>query len=286
VKGIILAGGSGTRLDPMTRVVSKQLLPVYDKPMVYYPLSLLMLAGVRDILVISVPDQKALFEALLGDGSQWGISISYAIQPSPDGLAQAFRIGESFLAGEGAVLALGDNLLHGIGLSQVLADALTRPGATIFGYPVRDPERFGVVTLDDDGRPIHIQEKPVSPTSNLAVIGLYFFDERVTEIVKRLQPSQRGEYEIVDVIDDYLQRSALTVVQFGRGVAWLDAGTPDSLHDASAYVRTMEARQSLKIACLEEVAFRMGFISASQLEALADTAINPADRQYLRGLLA
>lgn len=285
MKGIILAGGSGTRLDPMTRVISKQLLPVYDKPMVYYPLSLLMLAGVRDILVISVPDQRALFEALLGDGSQWGISISYAVQPSPDGIAQAFRIGESFLAGDGAALALGDNILHGIGLSQMLADAVKRPGATIFGYPVRDPERFGVVTLDDDGRPIHIEEKPVSPTSNLAVIGLYFFDGDVTEIAKGLEPSQRGEYEIVDVIDDYLQRSALTVVQFGRGIAWLDAGTPDSLHDASAYVRTMEARQSLKIACLEEVAFRMGFISASQLAALAETAINPDDRQYLHGLL-
>lgn len=285
MKGIILAGGSGTRLDPATRVISKQLLPVYDKPMVYYPLSLLMLAGIRDILVICMPDQKPLFQALLGDGSQWGTSISYAVQPNPEGLAQAFVIAELFLDGDRAALALGDNILHGVGLSKALTDAAAKPGATVFGYPVRDPERFGVVTLDDDGTPVRIEEKPVSPTSDLAVIGLYFFDTDVVDIAKGLAPSSRGEYEIVDVIDDYLQRSALTVVQLGRGVAWLDAGTPDSLHDASAYVRTMEARQGLKIACLEEIAFRKGYISTSQFTELANNALNPDHRHYLLGLL-
>ncbi len=285
MKGIILAGGSGSRLDPATRVISKQLLPVYDKPMIYYPLSLLMLAGIRDILIISMPNQRALFEALLGDGSQWGVRLSYEVQPNPDGLAQAFVIGERFLDGDRAALVLGDNILHGVGLSQTLTDAADQPGATVFGYPVRDPERFGVITLGEDGSPLSIEEKPDMPQSDLAVIGLYFFDEDVVEIAKGLTPSSRGEYEIVDVIDDYLRRSALSVVQLGRGVAWLDAGTPDSLHDAAAYVRTMETRQGFKIACLEEIAYRKNFITGSDLEHLAEQAPNPDDGRYLAALL-
>lgn len=285
MKGIVLAGGTGSRLDPATRVVSKQLLPVYDKPMVYYPLSLLMLAGITEILVITTPDQSGQFRQLLGDGSDWGLDLSYAVQPSPDGLAQAFLIGEDFIDGSSAALVLGDNILYGRGLSGLLREATQRDGATIFGYPVRDPEQFGVVTLGEDGTPLNIEEKPDRAESNLAVIGLYFFDDRVVDVARRVRPSARGELEITDVIRSYLDEGELVVEALGRGIAWLDAGTPESLHEASAFVHTIEKRQGSKVACLEEVAYRMGFISREALARQAATAPSPEYATYLMDVL-
>ena len=285
MKGIILAGGAGSRLDPATRVVSKQLLPVYDKPMIYYPLTLLMLAGLTEVLIITTPDQRDQFRQLLGDGRRWGLELEYGVQPSPDGLAQAFLIGEDFLAGDGAALVLGDNILYGGGLSGLLRSAVDRRGATVFGYPVHDPERFGVVTVDDVGNPVAIEEKPERPLSNLAVIGLYFFDGQVVDVARTVAPSARGELEITDVIRSYLDRGELHVEALGRGIAWLDAGTPDSLHEASAFVHTVEKRQGFKIACPEEVAFRMGYITDEELERLAATAPSDDYGRYLRSLL-
>ena len=266
MKGILLAGGSGTRLHPMTLAASKQLLPVYDKPMVYYPLSTLMLAGIREILVITTPADQAGFVRLLGDGSRLGISISYAVQPKPEGIAQAFLIGRQFLAGSPCTLALGDNLVHGESLGAMLAAAAKRPrGATVFAYQVRDPERYGVVWFDAEGRATDLVEKPASPTSNWAVIGLYVYDEQVSDIAASLAPSPRGELEITDVNRVYLARNELAVERMGRGYAWLDAGTPASLLAAATFVHTLQERQGLMIGCPEEVAFRMGFIDAEAL---------------------
>ncbi|BAJ80603.1 glucose-1-phosphate thymidylyltransferase [Acidiphilium multivorum AIU301] len=265
-KGIILAGGSGTRLHPSTLAASKQLLPVYDKPMVYYPLSTLLLAGIRDLLLISTPQDLPQFRRLLGDGSQYGIRIGYAAQPSPDGLAQAFLIGADWLAGEACALALGDNLIHADHLSLALRQAAGREaGATVFAYQVRDPERYGVVTFDDAGRAIDIVEKPAAPASSWAVTGLYFYDRRVTEFARRIRPSARGELEITDLNRLYLDDGSLAVERLGRGTAWLDAGTPDSLLQAATFVQTIQARQGQLVGCPEEVAFRMGFIDADTL---------------------
>lgn len=283
MKGIILAGGSGTRLHPATLVISKQLLPVYDKPMVYHPLTTLMLAGVRDILLISTPADTPRFEQLLGDGSKWGISISYAIQPSPDGLPQAFLIAETFLGDESCALILGDNIFHGNELASDLQSAAKKTeGATVFAYPVNDPERYGVVEFDSKGQIVSLEEKPVQPKSRYAVTGLYFCDNKVVEIAKQLKPSIRNELEIIDILRNYLQNNQLMVQVMGRGHAWLDTGTHDSLIEASLFVQTLEKRQGLKIACPEEVAYRMGYIDAAQLEALASAQLKSGYGQYLR----
>lgn len=286
MKGIILAGGSGSRLHPMTSVVNKQLLPVYDKPMIHYPLSILMLAGIREILVISTPEGCPQFEALLGDGSDIGLSISYAVQPAPEGLAQAFLIGREFIAGEPCALVLGDNIFFGHGMTEMLVRAATlTTGATVFAYQVSQPERYGVITMGADGTPLRITEKPKVPDSNWAVTGLYFFDKDVSDIAAKVKPSARGELEIVDVINDYLDRGALTVEKLGRGVAWLDTGTPQTLLQAASFVETVEERQGFKISCLEEIALRKGFIDTAQMARLADRYKNNAYGAYLRRVL-
>lgn len=286
MKGIILAGGTGSRLHPITFGTSKQLLPVYDKPMIYYPLSVLMLAGIREVLIITTPEDSAAFQRLLSDGSQWGLKISYATQSSPDGLAQAFLIGADFLDGSGASLILGDNLFYGAGLSALVQDAAQKKqGATVFGYHVRDPERYGIVELDDQARPVSIEEKPEEPRSNWAVTGLYFFDENVVAAADQVKPSARGELEITEVIDWYLRREELEVAQLNRGFAWLDTGTFDSMVEASEFVRVIQHRQNSQIACLEEIAWEHGWIDDAALRTAGESMAKNSYGQYLLDLL-
>lgn len=286
MKGIVLAGGSGTRLYPITRGISKQLLPIYDKPMVYYPISVLMLAGIQDILIITTPEDNAAFKRLLGDGSDFGIRIQYAIQPSPDGLAQAFLIGEEFIGDDSVCLVLGDNIFYGQHFTQTLQQAVSRThGATVFAYQVKDPERFGVVEFDDQFRALSIEEKPSQPKSNYAVTGLYFYDNRVVEFAKQVKPSARGELEITTLNEMYLQDGSLNVQLLGRGFAWLDTGTHDSLHEAASFVKTIEHVQNLQVACLEEIAWRNGWLSSEQIRALAEPMKKNEYGQYLLRLI-
>jgi glucose-1-phosphate thymidylyltransferase len=286
MKGIILAGGSGTRLHPVTQAVSKQLLPIYDKPMIYYPLTTLMLAGIREILLISTPQDTPRFEALLGSGEQWGLRLQYAVQPSPDGIAQAFLIGKEFLDGDGCCLALGDNIFFGHDFVKAMQQAASRTeGATVFAYAVNDPERYGVVEFDADRKVISLEEKPLKPKSRYAVTGIYFYDSRVVSVAEQMKFSARGELEITDVNRWYLEQGQLCTELLGRGMAWLDTGTHDALLDASNFVQTIERRQGLKVACPEEIAFRLGYISATQLEALASKIGKSTYGQYLRVLL-
>ncbi|PQP89743.1 glucose-1-phosphate thymidylyltransferase RfbA [Paenibacillus sp. AR247] len=287
MKGIILAGGSGTRLYPLTRIISKQLLPIYDKPMIYYPLSVLMLAGIRDILIISTPQDTPRFEELFGTGEQLGIRLSYAVQEQPNGLAESFIIGEEFIGGDSVALILGDNLFHGHGLTEMLQTAVQREqGATIFGYHVQDPGRFGVVEFDADGRAVSIQEKPAEPRSNYAVTGLYFYDRNVVDYAKQIVPSDRGELEITDINRMYLERGQLRVEILGRGFSWFDSGTHESLLEASQYIETIEKRQSLKVACLEEISYSKGYINREQLTLLAERMTKIAYGAYLMQLAA